>query len=167
MQDDDGDGVWETTVSIAADSIEWKYLWNDWAINEALTEGSSCTKTSFGFTNRFAIFGGNAGEAVTLPTVCWEQCDTCIVPEGVGEVAQSAATVYPNPTNDVVNIEFANVVKDMDITVMDLTGRVVLSNNAFSGTKAIINVSALPQGAYTIIGASEDVRFTESVIIAQ
>lgn len=167
MQDDDGDGVWETTVSIAADSIEWKYLWDNWAVNETLMEGMPCTKTAFGFTNRFAIFGGNAGEAVVLPTVCWEQCDTCIVPAGVADVVEAAPSVYPNPTNDVVNIEFASSVKDMNIAVMDLTGRVVLSNNAFNGTKAILNVSELPQGAYTIVGTSEDVRFTESIIIVQ
>jgi hypothetical protein len=166
MQDDDADGIWETTVMIAADSIEWKYLWDEWAVNESLTEGMSCTKTSFGFTNRFAILSGSE---VDLGVVCWEQCDTCVVPAGVAELAGNASPlVYPNPSNEMVTVEFNNSVKDMTIAIYDLTGREVARPFAsFNGNKAVINVSALPQGAYSIVGSSNGYNFQESIVIAE
>jgi len=37
--------------------------------------------------------------------------------------------------------------------------------NSFSGTKAIINVADLPQGAYFVVGSSELVRFRETFIV--
>ena len=164
LNDDDADGVWETTVMVAADSIEYKFLMDDWATSEQFAGGEACTKTTGEFTNRFLALTGD----VVLDPVCWEQCDTCSVPTGVAESTDAAPLVYPNPTNDFVNVEFGSAVKDMSISVYDLTGReVVRAFNAFNGTKAVINVSELPQGAYSIVGNSDDVRFQESIIIAQ
>ncbi|MEQ9186098.1 MAG: T9SS type A sorting domain-containing protein [Cryomorphaceae bacterium] len=165
LSDGDADGIWETTVMIAADSIEYKFLMDDWATSEQFAGGEACTKTTGGFTNRFLVVP-SAG--VVLDPVCWEQCDTCSVPTGVAEFKTEAPLVYPNPTNDVINVEFGSAVKDMNISVYDLTGReVVRAFNAFNGTKAVINVSTLPQGAYSIVGNSDNVRFQESIIIAQ
>lgn len=73
MSDANMDGIWEVTLPIAADSIEWKYTMNNWAVQENFTEGDPCTKTTGGFTNRFAIFSGDT----TLGPVCWEQCAAC------------------------------------------------------------------------------------------
>ncbi len=162
MDDTDGDGVWSVTLDVPADSIEWKYLWDNWAVNEALTEGTPCTKTSFGFTNRFLVL---TESSTVLDPVCWEQCDSCSMPSGVTEVVETAPVLYPNPTNNVLNVEFGSNVENMDIQVYSLTGQVVRNMNSFSGTKAIINVADLPQGAYFVVGSSELVRFRETFIV--
>lgn len=73
MTDDDADGVWEVTLSLPAGDIEYKYTFDNWTGQESLTEGSECTLTTDGFTNRFL----NVSEAVTLPVVCWESCVEC------------------------------------------------------------------------------------------
>lgn len=73
MTDDDNDGVWETTLPLTQDSIEYKFAFDNWGGQETLTEGISCTKTTAGFTNRFIKLNGD----VVLEAVCWESCSVC------------------------------------------------------------------------------------------
>ena len=73
MSDPDGDNIWEVTVQILADSIEYKFSYDNWTGQESLAPGLPCTKTTSGFTNRFLVLTGDT----TLPAVCWESCNTC------------------------------------------------------------------------------------------
>ena len=74
LTDIDGDGVYSGTVAnIGPGAIEYKFTLDNWAGQENLTPGSSCTVTNSGFTNRSYTINGNA----QLPTVCWESCNAC------------------------------------------------------------------------------------------
>ena len=81
MDDSDGDGVWTVTLPLTADSIEYKFTVDGWNDQESLTPGSSCTKTSGQYTNRFLAISGDT----TLATVCWNSCGSCAptLPTGV------------------------------------------------------------------------------------
>ncbi len=74
LTDTDQDGVWEGTFEITADSIEYKFTLDGWNGQENLTSGTTCTKTTSGFTNRFVKLNGD----VTLDKVCWNSCDACV-----------------------------------------------------------------------------------------
>jgi len=74
LSDADADGVWEGTIDISADSFEFKYTMDNWSKQESLTQGSSCTKTTGGYTNRFVKLTGD----VTLDKVCFESCAACV-----------------------------------------------------------------------------------------
>ena len=73
LSDSDGDGVWTGTIPIAADSIEFKYTLDNWTGQEQLTPGSSCTKSAFGFTNRFVVISGTT----VVPQTCFASCFSC------------------------------------------------------------------------------------------
>ncbi len=73
LSDANADGVWEGTFTITKDSIEYKFIMDNWAKQESLTPGSPCTKTTGGYTNRFVKLTGNT----TLSTVCFESCSAC------------------------------------------------------------------------------------------
>jgi 1,4-alpha-glucan branching enzyme len=73
LSDANSDGVWEGTFSISSDSIEYKFTMDNWAKQESLTPGTSCTKTTGNFTNRFALIPSN----ITLNKVCFESCAAC------------------------------------------------------------------------------------------
>ena len=81
MSDSNGDGVWETTVVIPNGSYEYKFSISNWAFQESLTPGSSCTVTNFGFTNRtLSLTAGSSSlpyASVVIPTVCWNSCSAC------------------------------------------------------------------------------------------
>lgn len=82
MTDANGDNIWELTIPLSAGNYEYKFAYDSWAGQETLLEGSSCTVTNFGYTNRSLSVSSD----VTLPVVCWSSCSDCgssIVPVNV------------------------------------------------------------------------------------
>ena len=73
LTDANADGVWETTLSLPAGTYEYKFAYDNWAGQENLIAGSSCTVTNFGYTNRAVTVSA----ATTIPTVCWASCVAC------------------------------------------------------------------------------------------
>jgi hypothetical protein len=73
MSDADGDGVWDLIISLAPGFYEYKFSFDDWAGDETLVAGSSCTMTTGIYTNRVL----NVTEADSLPVVCWGSCAAC------------------------------------------------------------------------------------------
>ena len=73
MTDSDGDGVFEITIDLPGDTIEYKFTVDGWTDQEEFAPGTSCTTTIDGFTNRTYVV---TGEAV-LDAVCWNSCDLC------------------------------------------------------------------------------------------
>jgi polyisoprenoid-binding protein YceI len=73
MSDDDQDGVWELTIPLEDESIEFKYTYDNWTGQETLSPGSACTITDGAFTNRVLAIEGDT----VLPVVCWESCVAC------------------------------------------------------------------------------------------
>ncbi len=73
LSDANADGVWETTLSLPAGTYEYKFAYDNWAGQETLIAGSSCTVTNSGYTNRTVTVSA----AATLPTVCWASCVAC------------------------------------------------------------------------------------------
>jgi 1,4-alpha-glucan branching enzyme len=73
MTDADGDNIWEATTDLAAGNYEYKFAADSWLTQENLVQGSPCTVTNFGFTNRSLV----VTEDAVLPVVCWGACVDC------------------------------------------------------------------------------------------
>jgi len=73
MSDLDGDNIWEATTNLAAGNYEYKFSADGWGSQETLLQGSPCTVTNFGFTNRSLV----VSQDVVLPVVCWGACVEC------------------------------------------------------------------------------------------
>ena len=69
------DNVWETTIQLDLGTYEYKFSADNWIIQEALVEGSSCTITVNGYTNRKLTV--DSTEDITLDVVCWDSCSSC------------------------------------------------------------------------------------------
>ena len=78
MSDANADGVWDLTISLAPGTYEYKYSFDNWAGQETLVPGSSCTMTTGIYTNRVL----NVSVADSLPVVCWGSCEACGVSSG-------------------------------------------------------------------------------------
>ena len=92
MTDANSDGIWETTISLAAGMYEYKFSYSTWSGQETLVPGSSCTITTGVNTNRSLTVGS---EAVVLPIVCWNSCSAC---PGPTNVFDDIIAVSPNHT---------------------------------------------------------------------
>lgn len=68
-------------------------------------------------------------------------------PNSVNEYsANSSIKVYPNPSTDRFNVTAENRIER--IVVMDVTGKVVFTNNGVNALNAQVNLSNLPNGVY-------------------
>lgn len=95
MSDADGDMIYDLTVDIVADTIEYKFTLDGWSNQEMFDEGESCTSTIDGFTNRSLVVDAD----MTLPVVCWNSCEACAT-DISGCMDESAVNYNPNATAD-------------------------------------------------------------------
>lgn len=71
---------------------------------------------------------------------------------GVTEQSNSISlfNIYPNPSNNTINIEFEAVSNQYDLKIIDITGRVVKSSEKINSIKTTLNISDLENGIYLI-----------------
>jgi hypothetical protein len=111
MNDTDNDGVWELTLPITQDSMEFKFTMNDWAVQEEFTGGESCTKTTGGFTNRFEILSGNT----VLSTPCFASCDACVGNEVILTGVMDFSTPDAGVTGKAVHVLADSAIDHLNI----------------------------------------------------
>ena len=102
MSDPDGDQIWTTTLSLLSGYYEYKFSYDNWAGAENLLQGSSCTVTNFGFTNRFV----NVSQNQTQPVVCWASCDGLLSGNNPAPQIQIALTSGSNPSCEATELVF-------------------------------------------------------------
>ena len=96
MTDADADGVYDITIDLNPEATyEYKFTLDAWSNQEDFAEGSSCTSTIDGFTNR-TLTTGTADE--TLAVVCYNSCDIC---SGIAP-GTAVVTFNVNMANEVV-----------------------------------------------------------------
>jgi hypothetical protein len=157
----DGTNIWTITVafpeSAAGQTLPYKFVNNDWGTNEGL-EGSQIATDQCGTDDG----GGNINRALVIPATdatiefCWDRCDICAV-ASVSETTSpfTGVTVFPNPANDFVNIQFEAVnAGNFSIEVYNSLGqRMVLEQLGFRTSGIIthqMNLSAVPAGVYFV-----------------
>jgi hypothetical protein len=141
MTDANSDGIWETTISLAAGSYEYKFSYSAWTGEEALTPGSTCTVTNFGFTNRTLTVGQSA---MVLPTVCYGSCTACST--GPFLTQMNLPVTFEGTTVDYGVIGFEGA--EASTIVTDPT------NSANTVVKVIKSASAQPWAGTTITAAA-------------
>ena len=77
LSDADGDNIWSTTIFLNPGFYEYKFSADNWSISESLAQGSICTVTNSGFTNRFI----NVSEPTILNAYVWGACIISCPPE--------------------------------------------------------------------------------------
>ena len=83
-------------------------------------------------------------------------------------VATINLNVYPNPSSDIVKVDFEAAGNDYSITIYDLQGKVVKTqnHNNLTGLQSIeVGVSDLSSGSYLITVATEGASFTQQMIV--
>ncbi len=157
-----GNGVWELPVTLEDGTYEFKFSHDNWAGEEALTPGSSCTVTTDQFTNRTLV----VTQDIILPVVCWNYCMSCDL-VALEQDELSALTIYPNPSNGQINIQGATSAEEVTVTVTDAQGRVVfavVSNGAAMNEQ--INLENMGAGIYFVRLASNNAQRVERIVIA-
>ncbi len=167
MMSPNNDSIYEVTVLVPADTIEYKFTLDGWTTEEQLTQGDFCTLTTVDgantFINRFLVPTADT----TMPAVCWESCLTCNT-IGIDEDAwANNLTISPNPSTGLIhlNAEF-NTMSDLDIKVTDIQGRVIFQDEVTTDRlDQTIDLQGVANGMYMIRLSSELGSVTEKVLI--
>lgn len=83
---------------------------------------------------------------------------------GLNEELLSSVSVYPNPTNGLVTISFANFDNSLDFTLTTLEGKIIQREVNYSGSSISIDLSREPKGVYLINIQSEELRRTLKLV---
>ena len=85
---------------------------------------------------------------------------------GVDELAATEVSVFPNPSNGVINVEL-NTNAEAAVTVVDVLGQVVYSynENFVAGERKMINLSDRAKGMYILTVEGEGVNTVERISI--
>jgi len=78
------------------------------------------------------------------------------------------AAIYPNPAAGLLNVKIKNPLKQLKLSLTDINSRVVYTEsfqNTQPGSIVKIDVSAFAKGLYFIRVISDDMLFTEKVVI--
>ena len=154
MTDVNSDNIWETTLSIAPGSYEFKFSADAWGSQESLTPGTTCTVTNSGFTNRTLTVGATP---VVMDVVCWGSCTACALtptPKNVTfQVDMSQQTGFTTPEvngtfngwcgscNSMSDANGDNI-WDVTLSINPGTYEFKFSNDAWAGQESLISGSS-------------------------
>lgn len=87
---------------------------------------------------------GNTATQVT-PTLVIDNCS----PLAVATFDNSKLSVYPNPSNGILNFIAETVLEHATLQIIDISGRIVIENSDFNSNETI-NISSLNSGIYIV-----------------
>ena len=148
MSDDDGDGIWEVTVTLQ-EGQAGHYIFlnspndgNDWGAKEQLA-GLPCSDPN-NYDDRILDPVGADDYRIEY---CFGTCEVECVPLGLDDPSMSEFTYFPNPVNDQLTINSQRDVKD--ITVYNMLGQVVVRQTP-NMRNCTIDMSSMQTGAYFV-----------------
>lgn len=101
---------------------------------------------------------------VTNSYGCVLTSDMITVNVGVEEIAlDDQLNIYPNPVTDVLNVQWNNTTESANLSIRDLSGRLVLSERVANGN-AVLDLSNLSSGNYILELQMEDRTLRKQVI---
>jgi hypothetical protein len=90
-----------------------------------------------------------------------------ITPSAVGitNISKQAFVVYPNPTIDIVTVEWnSDIANNASIIITDIAGKTINSTNGTNG-KAVINIIGAPKGLYFMTIKAGNEATTQKLIV--
>ena len=119
-----------------------------------------------------ASSGDNSGNAYNTPAIIDQVADFTEPAPGPNCTLsvnyfqnEELFRVYPNPTNDLLNIRINNYVGKVNIQVIDINGRIVseYKNEDFNIEKSL-NLNSLQSGMYVLKVSGESLNFTQKIV---
>ena len=120
------------------------YLWNTGATTASLTV-SPATTTTYTITGTDINSCSDTATATVILTVC----------AGINTVSTDPVNVYPNPAQELINIELGDLIGTKIIELYDVTGRIILTEQV-NNNAVQLNISEVNNGIYFIKVINEE-----------
>lgn len=131
-------------ISVDAGPQYVNYLWNT---------GASVQVLNVVFSGDYSVAVQDTNGCVTKDTVTVK-----IWPAGVMEPSESGVEVFPNPTSDVVSVDFNGQTPQGNIRLYDMTGKIVQSQIISGGSIVKLDLMDLDAGNYVLSIESDSVN---------
>ena len=82
---------------------------------------------------------------------------------GISRISSQKLLVYPNPASGIVHLQFAEELRNAEIQIVDVYGRIVQSISGVSGAFVDADISNLAQGLYTIVCFDRGSRYAKKL----
>lgn len=139
-----------TPVQVGTDT-DWVDVVSGGAGNDQFTIATKSDGTVWAWgDNQGGQYGnGTVGNPVYVPTLMTGLCATLSATEFQQE---NVFTMYPNPAKDVVTLQYDLAVNNAEVTIFDVTGRLIQNVvlNSVTGSSEL-NVSSYPAGVYLVL----------------
>ncbi len=139
--------------------------------NDSLFDCSSvCPLLSFGVVEEVVTVSGNLMGCNTIEEILADSCEVNVGIEDLANYAVQNLRVYPNPTEDLLEIEFeATAGKEYIIEIIALNGMPFLSQQSQPGDESIvrstIDLSQLPDGIYCLLVKSSGGVLSRKIVV--
>ena len=162
MTDDDGDGIWETTIELPSGPHQYKIQVDEWAFQEEFAEAGECNIQDGDFINRAIEVSGDA-------TACfvWNTCTTCIVNTNDLTTDNSIFTAVPTLVQNSTVVTFGdNFTDEKELTVINMLGqRVAVANLETGVSNYTLTLDNLENGLYFINVTTEGKQQTQRIVV--
>jgi len=141
LDDSDGDGVWSGSISLPAAGGHFTILngnCSDWSCKEDIS-GQPCADPG-NYNDRNNLLGG-----FTQDTTLNLQFGSCDTPGSGITQLENKLSVFPNPSNGIINIQ--STYKLNSVNIYNMIGNLVMVRN-ISSNQAILNIETLTNGVY-------------------
>lgn len=108
---------------------------------------------------------GNYAVAVTENGCTDTSACTAVTVVGLAEEFGSAFTLYPNPGNGKVTLDFGLPFEGLEIRVTDLSGKLLYQRNDVHGRSALLDMRSLSNGVYLVEVRSNDLRRVMRMVV--
>ncbi|MBP7512522.1 MAG: T9SS type A sorting domain-containing protein [Bacteroidia bacterium] len=160
-----GNNIYSVTLTLDSGSYTFKYTIGNWDDEESFAPGDPCTKTDGNFTNRFVNIADT--NAIMVGAYCWNTCTICNA-VGLEEVLLNNATLFPNPANETLHIDFGQSVKGKtQVGIYNLIGAKV-SEKSFSNANngmLSLDIQSLEAGIYLVKIEMNEVVKTYKIVV--
>lgn len=99
---------------------------------------------------QFTVFPGFWVDSIQFDPEIWLVADVNSITVGLNENSELQGNIYPVPATDVVTIQLASPVNDPTITMYDLSGRMIYTNQFSTGNAFTIPVQQFSSGTYLV-----------------
>ena len=148
--------VTQTDISLIADAEGVSYQWFDCNSNEVIE----------GETNQSFIFSENGNYGVEISN---NDCSVTSACYNISTLSNddidfnNEIKVYPNPTSNIINIDFGNYLENIKINIRSVSGVLLKENNYFNRGKIQLELN-VPQGLYFIEVISNKKTFVSKIV---
>ena len=134
--------IQQNEVLIASNATNYSYQWIDCNTNLAIPNESNSTFTAI--TNgTYAVEISNSN--CTDTSDCFE-----IVGLGLNDPDSFYSVIYPNPSQDNINIKFNRTYDNIQLILIDMSGKTLLNANYLSTNFINVDMSDFSSGVYFI-----------------